>query len=211
VNEQEIRDVAIAEILHPTFALTQQLLAVNKVVIKEQVPVVEDVILREEEKTAEVYFPIEGEHYYFTVYVDVEPHVSLRMMGMSSGNRVYFYAKSVEHRLDELVALAGIEPTRTWEVGKHIRHNGFEVRPSLKETGDVEDKLRTLIRLLLPHKANLHALSSIADVGVNIAYWGYTDQMGGIHFGLETIHGLAALNLSVDVDLYAEGLDLEAC
>lgn len=208
MNEQEIRDVAIAEILHPKFALTQQLLAVNKLVIREQVPVVEDVILREEEKMAEVYFPIEGEHYYFAVYVELEPQVSIRWIGMSSENRVYFYAKSVEHRLDELVTLAGVNPTRTWEVGKHIRHNGFEIRPSLKETGNVEDKLRTIIRLLLPQTANLHALSSIADIGVNIAYWGYNYQMGGIHFGLETIQGLAALNLSVDVDLYAGGPDL---
>jgi Domain of unknown function (DUF4279) len=86
---------------------------------------------------------------------DVEPHVALRWMGMSAGNRVYFYTKSAEHQVEELVAMAGVEPTRTWEKGKHIRHHGFEVRPSFKETGDVEDKLRTIISLLLPYTGTL--------------------------------------------------------
>jgi Domain of unknown function (DUF4279) len=127
------------------------------VVLKERVPVVEDVILREEEQTAEVYFPIEGERYYLVVSVDLEPQVAIRRLtGMSAGNRVYFYAQSEERPVDELVAMAGVEPTRIWEKGKHIpRHSGFEVCPSLKETGDVEDKLRTIISLLLPYTANV--------------------------------------------------------
>ncbi len=211
LKEQEIQDVAIAEILNPTFALTRQFLTENKVVLKEHVPLVEDVIFREEEKTAEVYFPIAGERYYFVVYVDLEPHVSVRMMGTSPGNRVYFLATSEKHSLDELIALAGVEPTRIWEKGKNVRHNGFEVQPSMKETGNVEDKLRTVIKLLLPHKATLHALSTIANMGIQIAYWGYREQMWGIHFEAETLQGLAALNLSVNVDIYAGGPDLGEC
>jgi Domain of unknown function (DUF4279) len=212
LDEHAVQAVAIAEILHPTLAITLQFLAVNTIVFKEHVPVVEDVILREEEQMAEVYFPIESERYYFVVYVDLEPQVAIRQTGMSAGNRVYFYAKSRERPVDELVAMAGVEPTRIWEKGKHIpRHSGFEVRPSLKDTGEVEDKLRTIISVLLPYTANVHALSAIADVGINIAYWGYKDEMWGIHFGTEIIQGLAALNLSVDVDLYAGGPDLGAC
>ncbi|MGZ3616931.1 MAG: DUF4279 domain-containing protein [Ktedonobacteraceae bacterium] len=164
-------------------------------------------ILREEEQTAEVYFPIEGERYYFVVYIDLEPQVALRWTGMSAGNRVYFYAKSKALQLEELVAMAGVEPTRTWERGKPIRHHGFEVRPSPRETGNVEDKLHTIIGLLLPYTTNIHALFALADVGINIAYWGYKDQMWGIHLGTDVIKGLAALNLSVDVDLYAGETD----
>lgn len=75
------------------------------------------------------------------VSLDGEPLVALRWTGMFAGNRVYFYAKSAEHQVDELVAMAGVEPTRTWEKGKHISHHWFEVRPTFKETGDLEDKL----------------------------------------------------------------------
>lgn len=161
-----------------------------------------------DEKRAEVYFPIEGERYYFVVYLDVEPRISVRWAGTSPGNQVYFYAESEERQVDELVAMLGLEPTRTWKKG---RRNGVEVRPSLKETGDVEDKLRTIINVLLPYTANIHALSALGDVGINIAYWGHKEQMWGIHFGTDIIQGLAALNLSVDVDLYADGPDLEVC
>ena len=207
MDEHIVQEIAIAEILRPALATTQQFLATNQIVLKEQVPVIEDVILREEEQVAEVYFPIEGERYYFVVSVDLEPHVAPRWTGMSAGNRVYFYAKSQEHPCQELVAVAGIKPTRTWEKGKQKKHHGFEVQLCSKETGNVEDKLQTLIRLLLPSIANIRALSALAHVGINVAYWGYKGQMWGIHLGTDIIQGLAALNLSVDVDLYAGGSD----
>lgn len=177
----------------------------NRVVFKEQVPVIADVIFREEEQSAEVYFPIEEERYYLVVFLGGEPQIVPRMTVMSAGNRVYFYAKSTEHRVSELIALVGIEPTRTWEKRKSIRHYGIEVCPYAKETGEVEDKLRTLISVLLPFTDNIHVLSTKAGVGINIAYWGYKEQMWGIHFGTDIIQGLAVLNLSVDVDLYASG------
>src|SRR5215469_13710737 len=111
--------------------------------LNEQAIQAEDVILRGEEQMAEVYFPIEGERYYFVVYLDAEPQVALRTTGMSAGNRVYFFAKSAERPVDELVAIAGVQPTRTWVKGgkrKHIlRHNGLEVRPARKDTGEVEE------------------------------------------------------------------------
>jgi Domain of unknown function (DUF4279) len=205
---QEIRDIAVAEIIYPTFALTKQFLAVNKIILKENIPFIEDIILREEEKVAEVYFPIEGERYYFVVYIDLEPQISVRWMGMSPGNRVYFSATSEKHNLDELLALIGVEPTRTWKKGKNIRHNGFEIQPSAKETGEVEDKLQAVIKLLLPFKADLQALSTIANTGIQIAYWGYKEQMWGMHFTAEMLQDLGTLNLSVDIDLYAGGFDL---
>lgn len=208
MDEHAVQEVAIAEILRPTLATTQQFLAANQIILKEQVPIVEDVILREEEQMAEVYFSIEGERYYFVVSVDLKPQLALRWTGMSAGNRVYFCATSQEHTWEELVAVAGIEPTRTWEKVKRRRHHGFEVKPYSKETGEVEDKLQALISLLLPFAANIRALSALADVGINVAYWGYKDQMRGIHFGTDIIQGLALLNLSVDVDLYADGPDL---
>ncbi len=208
MEKQGIQDIAIAEILNPTFVLTRQLLAINTIVFRENRPFVEDIILSEEEKTAEVYFPIEGERYYFVIYIDLKPQLSVRWMGMSQGNRVYFLATSEKHDLDELIALIGVEPTRTWKKGKNIRHDGFEIQPAVKETGEVEDKLQAIIRVLLPFKAKLQILSTIADTGIQIAYWGYKEQMWGMHFDTETIQGIATLNLSIDIDLCAGGLDL---
>lgn len=210
MDTQEIQDIAIAEILNPTFSLTRQFLATNKLVYEHNTPIVADVIIREDEnKCAEVYFLIEDESYYFVVYVDIEPHPSVRFMGTSPGNRVYFFAISEEHDLQELLAQISIEPTSTQEKGRRIRYNSFKIQPYQEQTGEVEDKLATLIKLLLPHKTEIQALSTIASVGVNVAYWGYKEQMWGINFDRTIIQGLAALNLSIDVDLYASGPALE--
>lgn len=211
LNEQVIREAAIAEILHPTLPITQQFLKVNTVVVKEHMPVVEDVIYKENEQMVAVYFPFEGERYYLVVYLDIVPHLALRQTGMSAGKRVYFLATSQEHSLDKLIAVAGIEPTTTWEKGKKKRQNGFKLQPSLKETGEVEDKLRTIISILQPHTANIHVLSALASIGIRIAYWGYKEQMWGIHFETDIVEGLAVLKLSLDVNLYASGPDLGAC
>lgn len=72
-------------------------------------------------------------------------------------------------------------------------------------TGEVEDKLSSLVKMLLPYKENIQVLSTVAYIRINVAYWGYWGQMDGIHFDTEIIQGLASLNLSVDVDLYAGG------
>jgi hypothetical protein len=209
LKKQEIQEVAIAEVLNPTFALTRQFLAVNKIVFEENTPRIEDIIIKEEENRAEVYFPIEGERYYFVVSIDLKPHVSIRSMDMSPGNSVYFLATSEEHDLDELLVLMGVEPTKIWEKGKNIRHNGFEIQASVKRTGNVEDKLRTLVKLLLPYKTNIQELSTLVDVGIQIAYWGYKEQMWGIHLDVEILRDLGILNLSVDIDLYAGGSGLD--
>lgn len=94
MNEQAIQAVAIAEILHPTLAMTEQFLAVHTIVFEVHEPVVAGVILREEEQMAAVYFPIVGEQYYFVVYVDGGPQAAIRQTAMSAGNRVYFFALS---------------------------------------------------------------------------------------------------------------------
>ena len=219
MNIQEVQGVAIAEILHPTLALTEQYLATNKIVIKDGTPIVEDIIFQEEEKAAYVYFRIEGEYYYFVIVVDVASQLSLRWVGTSPGSSVYLIVKSEKYSLNELTALAGVAPTRTWEKGasmtqsgrktrKAYQHSGFEVQIFPKKTGTVEDKLSVLTKTLLLHKDNLRTLGTMAYVAVHIAYWGYKAEMWGINFTTEALQALAELNLSVDVDLYAGGPDL---
>jgi hypothetical protein len=184
LNTQEIREFAIQEILSPTLAVTEQYLAVNRVVFKDNVPSIEDIIFKPEENGALVYFPVEGERYYFVVIVALEPHPTVRWSETSPGNRVYFFAKSQEHSLEELLALADMKPTRTWRKGERNgrlpRHNGFEICCYELYTGEVEDKLRTLLDALLPYQAGVSRLLQVAGVGINIAYYGYKAEMWGI-------------------------------
>lgn len=213
MNTQEIRKIAIQEVLTPSLALTGQYLAVNKVVFKENVPCIEDIILNPKENLAQVYFLIEGEPYYLVVILTLEPFPTVRWVGTSPGNNVYFAVKSQERSLEELLALTNMKPTRTWRKGERNgrlpRHNGFELRCYEKKMGEVEDKLRALVDTLLPYKTDLSRLSQVASAGINIAYYGYKEEMWGIGLDKEIIGKLAELQLSVDIDLYASGPDLE--
>jgi len=212
LNPQILRRVAIQEVLNPSLTLTKQFLAVNKVRFKEDVPFIEDIILDPKENLAKVYFPIEGEQYYLVVILTLEPHPTVRGIVISPGNEVYFAVKSEMHSLEELLALAGIEPTRTWrrgeKNGKLPLHNGFEIRLFEKKTGEVENKLRSLLDALLPYRTDLSHLFRVASAGIYIAYYGYKEQMWGIHLDEEMIGKLAELQVPVDIDLYASGPDL---
>lgn len=213
MDTQIIHGTAIQEILSPSLAPTRQFLAVNKVRFKEDIPCVEDTIFDPKENVARVYFPIEGEPYYLVVILAIGSHPIVRGIAMAPGNDVYFAVKSEMLSLEELLAVADVEPTRTWRRGetngKLPLHNGFEIRLSKKKTGEVEDKLRSLLNALLPYRTDLSHLSPRASAGIYIAYYGYKEQMWGIHLDEEMIRKIAKLQIAVDIDLYASGPDLE--
>ena len=58
--EEQVRQVAIHEVLHHTFLLTQQYLQVNRILQHDHTPHIEEVVMRDDRQSALVYFPIEG-------------------------------------------------------------------------------------------------------------------------------------------------------
>ena len=209
---QKIKDIAISEVLSPTSALTQQLLSVNKIVYKDGVPVIEDIIFAEDD-VAVVYFPIVDESYYFVAYVDYEPSPELRSVCMTAANVVELVVVSERHALEELTGLLkDIEFSKTWGKGETKRgrlvceDSGFVIKLDIKKTGEVENKIQDIIKLLSNYKDEVRELSRMADaVEISIGYFGYTDQMWGIHLDSKTIQDLAELGVSLDIDLYASG------
>lgn len=214
---EEISKIAIEEILSPKFELTNQFLKVNKVLLEDGKPIIEDIFVNEEENTAEVYFPIIDESYYFVIYLDLKPALTVRFMNMSAGNSVQLFVSSESHSADELIDILGVNPTKKWSKGERrskskadifYDFSGIIFEPISKRTVEVEDKLKKLIELLMPYKDNVLKVSRLASAEVQIAYYGYKDQMWGIHLDTEIISKLAEFNLPVDIDLYASGPDL---
>jgi hypothetical protein len=211
VEIQRIRDIAINEVVSQTWGITQQLLSVNGIVFSDGAPVIEDLIFTEE-GTAVVYFPIVNEPYYFVVYVDLDPVTKLRTVGVCPGNTVAFVVASSQLTLEELTGnLMGVELTTTWRKGETIRgkliheDSGFEIKSHEKNTGEVEDKIQGIIKLI-ERQTNLRETARIAEVvQINIGYFGYTEWMSGIHLDAKVIQDLAELGVSVDIDLYASG------
>lgn len=93
---EQIRRAVFNEIAVPRFELTKQFLAVHTLVVEEGLPQIERIDICEREQTAEVYFPIAGEEYFFVVYLDLTPEVSVRFMGIEAGSRRRLGKK--EHR-----------------------------------------------------------------------------------------------------------------
>ena len=73
----------------------------------------------------------------------------------------------------------------------------------------MENKIQAIIKLLRNYKDEVRELSRMADaVEISIGYFGYTDQMWGIHLDSKTIQDLAELGVSLDIDLYSSGTAL---
>ncbi|WP_219644622.1 DUF4279 domain-containing protein [Cohnella sp. CFH 77786] len=215
---EALKLIALKEVEEQSFELTKAYLSVNKLVYSNNTPKIDDVIINEEEKTAAVYFPIEGEAYYFVIYLDTSPKVRVRFMGMSAGNRVYFTVSSEEIELEKLLKEIDFIPTQTWKKGTQIPNrnitklyedSGFIFEFDLKRTGEVEDKLSNLLGKL--ESSNITSIVNSEKINrvIQVAYYGYKDEMWGINLNPIIIKKLSNLNTILDIDLYASGPDLE--
>jgi len=212
LNIEMIKEVAIAEILNPTFELTKQYLKSIEICVNNNVPVIEDIEIDQTINTAAVYFPIKKQSFYFVIYVkDME----VDWVNTSAGNNVYLFACSQEVTTDEMLSSFQLEPTEKWNINDQIgkcgrrKHNGFIFQPINKMTGEVESKLNTLLDLLLPRNRSIVELSQKAEVEIQIEYHGYKDEMLGINLDSTIVKKLTELGLGIDIDLYASGRDLD--
>ena len=86
-----------------------------------------------------------------------------------------------------MIQSIGIKPTVKWRKGDELKfseaqHNGFEIHSSEKNTGEIEDKLNTLMDLLMPHKDQLLNLAKKAEAEIWACYYGFKDEMWGLYF-----------------------------
>lgn len=217
--ESLIAQIAKEEVLNPTFELTKQFLSVNNVEMDGGIPRIKDIIISEDKSTAEVYFPIIDEEYYFVIYIDLMPEISLKFMGMSAGNKVELFVSSDTEDLDKMIELLHVTPQRSWLKGeKRIHYNGinfsvnknsgFIYTPIEKTTGEVEDKIDYLLDELMLIKDKIVELHKFAEVEIQVTYYGYKDQMWGINLKPQIIQRLSELGIPLDIDLYASGNDL---
>ncbi|MDO3412205.1 DUF4279 domain-containing protein [Saccharibacillus sp. CPCC 101409] len=221
---QRLKAAARNEIEERSFALTRQLLDNQPLERENGVPLVTGIILDEDSGSAAVYFPVQNEYYFFVVYLDTEPEIKPRFMGMSPGTSVYCELSSETVDLDDLKRLLPIEPDRQRQKGspRPIRSSASTgrtpppytfsalfVEPDKRRYADAEAKLESLLDLLERHAGHLPLPDALdVDAFIEIAYYGYKEEMNGIHLDAKTMRRLAALGLELDIDLYAGGPDL---
>jgi hypothetical protein len=116
------------------------------------------------------------------------------------------------------IKLSGVQPTKVWRKGEYINQktkrryeeNGFTYEPNPEMADEIEDKLEKLLAGLQTLKSNLlnPSMQTNVHIQINIAFYGYKDQMSGWHLNPKTLKAIAKLNASIDFDLYASGPDL---
>lgn len=212
MTEEQIRNIAIAELTKPTLGGTEQYLEIHSAVKENGAIKVDRIDLEGKDEIGIVYIPIEGEYFHFAVYVDLKKS-EVTGVGTESWNRVYFRATSEEHSFQELQAMTTLEPTDFWNKGD-LRSNGktsysfssFKLLPN-PEPDEFEDKLRKLLDVIETDSKGIQKLVETADVGIIVAmnFHNGNGMLGGMYIDEESIKRISRLNLSIDFDLYADG------
>lgn len=177
----------------------------NHLIYKDGIPIIEDII-NEKENSAALFFPIEGERYFFVIYVNKKPAPTIDFVCVSPGNDVYLQIIS-EASLDDLLSITKLQPSFAWRTGDpykgreklHYKHNGFEVKPFKKITGYLQNKLDYLLDMLYPHKNEIIKLYKIARVEIKIHYFGCKGELDEIQFKPETLSKISDLKISLNI------------
>ncbi len=114
---------------------------------------------------------------------------------------------------DEITALTGLTPTRSWHVGDHKVRNGVELRPETTagwrlQVGptvsvDLPKQVDTLLSLLEPHAVGLREIAGRTGAEIEISVHVYTANqtpIGTLERSL--LERILALGADLDIDLY---------
>ena len=214
---QQISTIASNEVLSPSWAITQQLLSVHHPVIIDGHPEIHRVEHDSMNKQVHIYFPLKDEPYYLILSYSKEGRkYSFHFAYIMAYARVYLAIYSENISPSRITKMLGIKATDSKTKGqpisilikKPIPHSYWLYEPQANYPDYVENKIEELISRLIPIQAQLAKLSPHARMEVNIYYQGYKDLMGCISISKEQIHKIAAMGLSIDIDLEASGPDL---
>ncbi|WP_172250962.1 DUF4279 domain-containing protein [Saccharibacillus deserti] len=216
-RENAFKAAAIREIRERRLAVTRQLLGNQTLARYGAEPSIAGIVEEEEKHSAAVYFPVENEDYFFAVYLDTDPEASLRFTGMVPGCRVYGRIGSETRNLSELLSLFPLEACEQWQKGDPISNrssarclfSGMTIEPDQRMYVEPEAKLDGLLDVLERYPEHFPPADDFF-VHIQIAYYGYREQMSGIHLSAKAMSRLAALGLELDIDLHAGGPDLFA-
>jgi hypothetical protein len=126
---------------------------------------------------------------------------------------VFFSATSETLSFEHLSSLTTLKPSKGWSKGdvknagkSFHRFSSFHFEPN-PEPDEFEDKLKKLLDALEEDKKGVLALASQADTLIQVGsiFHNGNTLLGGHYITKENIKRMAALELSIDFDLYAKG------
>ncbi|MCI1186118.1 DUF4279 domain-containing protein [Hymenobacter sp. DH14] len=204
--------IAAAEATNPTFGTSKAFLEVHSVAIQDGEPKVAGITIPAGPLPTIVYFAVEDEKFFLAVSVS-PVSLTVEHAWVEDYHRISFHATSETLDLQQLAALTMLKPTESWNKGDQRKLGGalrkqssieFEPHPG---PGEFEARLKKLLSFLEQDHAGVQALVDKADGYLRIisVFHNGNTMLGGLHLDKECIQRMAALNLEIDFDLYAEG------
>ncbi len=216
MENQEFIEKARAEILNPTFEITKQYLEVMEVELENGLPKVERINLDLSENIVAVYFPIKNERFFLEIHLTKKPKIEIDFSWVQSGHQVYLTAVSEELSFEELSADIEFGPLEGWSKeqlrpvgGKPYSFSRISYEPIKSEAYGLEEKLSLLLTELEKHTESVQKLTKRAEAYISVCRNQCICANAGIHFDIETIHRMSALNLEIDIDTYIVGEPLK--
>jgi len=211
MDKSQLIAAALAEITTPSWGVTKQFLAVHTIAFEGATPKVAGITINDEKDHATVYFSVEGEKFYLAVSVSI-PQLKMEGAWTEDWHCVTFHATSETLNVHQLTALTSLKPTKTQNVGDQRGRNGqwryhaieFEPTPG---PDTFECKLDKLLTFLEQDAGGIRSLADKAGGYIRVisVFHNGNTMLGGPHLGKRIVQRMAALNLAIDFDLYAEG------
>ena len=135
--DNEIIEKAIQEVESQTWGATKAFLEIHKVVYLNGKPKIERIDKDKGNNTVITYFPVEGEKFYFAVYLTTDPAITITGIYVEPYTSICFSASSETIDLDKLAEMTTLKATSTWKkgdlkrIGGTIQHrvNRFRIEP----------------------------------------------------------------------------------
>ncbi|RYD56030.1 MAG: DUF4279 domain-containing protein [Sphingobacteriales bacterium] len=211
-REAAVSQKAIEEIEYRHFSATEQFLQVHSLVYANGKPSIQRVEINNDE-LATVYFNVEDEKFFWVVYVNLQPEISVRWVGTIDYNSVRFSAYSEQLSFDELRKLTKLVPSGGWNKGdkkgqspNYIRKESYIYFEPNPEPDEFKDKLTLLLTYL---EQDSDGVRKLAEEGGHIQV--YTEfhngnsMLGGYYLEKSHIKRLAQLDLEIGFDVNANG------
>jgi len=213
MTDTQLIQIATKEIKDQTWGVTQQFLEVHEIVYEDGKPKVARVDHDKKDGIVIIYFAVKGERFYFAFHFHNPEDLTITGIYVEPYSAVYLNATSDKLSLQELKALTMFKPLR--EVNKgDLKKRGqlvekysyIQIEPN-PEGDEFEDKLEKLLDFLEQDREGVARLVNEANgyIQAAIIFHNGNAMLGGPTVSMQNIKRMAALNLEINFDLYAEG------
>jgi len=213
MTDSEIIQTAVEEIKTKSWGITEQFLQIHETIFIDGVPKLDRLDRDKQDGTAIAYFPVKDEKFYLAIYIECNSVPEVKGIAIESCNDLFFQASSETLDLDELSAFTNLKPTTGWRKGDMRKSGKVPYKYTIirfipnPEPDEFADKLKKLLDFLEQDSSGIKKLVEVANGHIQavIIFHNGNTMLGGVQIDKESMKRMAALNLQIDFDIYAEG------